>query len=54
MKGGERKRSGAKLEQENSRLKEKLRVYEDTIERNDLRGLFDKRRKSIAKKEQAI
>lgn len=42
------------LEQENSRLKEKLCGYEDTIERNDLWGLFGKRRRSIAKKEQAI
>lgn len=40
MKGGERKRSGAKLKQENSHLKEKLRGYEDTIERNDLWGLY--------------
>ena len=30
----------AELEQENSRLKEKVRGYEDVIERNGLRSLF--------------
>ena len=44
----------ADLEEENSRLKEKLRSYEDTIERNNLWSLFGKRRRRVEKKGQAI
>ena len=44
----------ADLEEENSRLKEKLRSYEDTIERNNLWSLFGKRRRRAEKKGQAI
>ena len=44
----------AELKRENVRLKEKIQSYEDTIERNNLWSFFGKRRRSTARREQAI
>ncbi len=44
----------ADLEEENSRLKEKLRGYEDTIERNHLWDLFGAWKKNAPRKEQVL
>ena len=44
----------AELEQENSRLKEKVRGYEDVIERNGLRNLFTQPRRTPQTRDKAV
>ena len=44
----------AELEQENSRLKEKVRGYEDVIERNGLRNLFAQSRRAPQTRDKAV
>ena len=44
----------AELEQENSRLKEKVRGYEDVIERNGLRNLFAQPRRAPQTRDRAV
>ena len=44
----------AELEQENSRLKEKVRGYEDVIERKGLRNLFTQPRRTPQTRDKAV